>query len=788
MLSLLQSIQLFVIAIVIAILGVSHGQDVSQSCLQCICKASSGCKLNTKCHNSGPNAYFCGPYQISWAYWSDAGKPGNTGHSNDFENCLNDKLCAEVAVKGYMSKWQTDCNNDGVIDCLDFAAIHKAGASSCNQQWLYNSQYWQVFRQCHISSTGSNTDYPTRPQSSWNNQPQQPPRPRPTVPPQQHPPSPPQHQPWDNNSPQPQPTVPVNNPPSYNDQPQPDDAIVQPYPPEPSVDVQPYNQPEQPVAPDGGGSPAWDGQPVDSRPYYEQPQPPPSPSSPSLQPNEQPYIDPWDQPYQPDYPSNDNYSQPAAGAASPPGVTEPDPWDEVSRAVDEVVDQPYGGGGTTPNRPVPTQPALIPGGRAPVQPVSWSQPPQPSAYDYNNNNNFGQPFKPPPPPPRPTIVEPSQPLPVEAPTNASVDDRCLDCICQASSDCDLNKQCEGSYCGPYLISWAYWADAGQPGGDYATCANNRACAENTVRGYMSKWQSDCDGNGYIDCDDFVRIHRSGPHSCNAESIQTTDYWKSYQSCKSPPIEARRLDTPTNSRSTRDSLTGRSVPQSPPGANLFLEYPNPVPNNRHNNNNNYNPLPPNHYARDSRITFPRNDAQPAAQPAAANQPNRYEPTAGSGHIPVPPISSQPVVANNYSTDRALESIGLQRDCLDCICQASSKCNQGIGCQNDGSGNGYVCGPYQMNWAYWSDADKPGIRGNLENLENYQSCLTNKACSESAIYGYMKKHRRDCNEDQRIDCFDMAAIHMAGPTNCNAQWFYESQYWSDFRECFDFRRRK
>jgi hypothetical protein len=31
----------------------------------------------------------------------------------------------------------------------------KAGANSCNEQWLFNSQYWNKFRQCHISSHGS---------------------------------------------------------------------------------------------------------------------------------------------------------------------------------------------------------------------------------------------------------------------------------------------------------------------------------------------------------------------------------------------------------------------------------------------------------------------------------------------------------------------------------------------------------------------------------------------------------------------------------------------------------
>ena len=41
--------------------------------------------------------------------------------------CANDKGCAERTVQGYMNKWQTDCNGDGLIDCSDFAAIHKLG-------------------------------------------------------------------------------------------------------------------------------------------------------------------------------------------------------------------------------------------------------------------------------------------------------------------------------------------------------------------------------------------------------------------------------------------------------------------------------------------------------------------------------------------------------------------------------------------------------------------------------------------------------------------------------------
>lgn len=106
-----------------------------------------------RCHNTGTGQYFCGPYQISWAYWADGGKPGNSGYANDFENCLVDKACAEQAILGYMAKWGSDCNKDGQIDCLDYAAIHQAGPTGCQQTWLLNSKYWAQFNQCYRKDT-----------------------------------------------------------------------------------------------------------------------------------------------------------------------------------------------------------------------------------------------------------------------------------------------------------------------------------------------------------------------------------------------------------------------------------------------------------------------------------------------------------------------------------------------------------------------------------------------------------------------------------------------------------
>lgn len=67
---------------------------------------------------------YCGPFLLSWGYWADGGKSGN---GLDYVSCANNKTCAGLSVQGYMNKWNKDCNNDGVIDCTDFALIHKLG-------------------------------------------------------------------------------------------------------------------------------------------------------------------------------------------------------------------------------------------------------------------------------------------------------------------------------------------------------------------------------------------------------------------------------------------------------------------------------------------------------------------------------------------------------------------------------------------------------------------------------------------------------------------------------------
>ncbi|GBM09980.1 hypothetical protein AVEN_86848-1 [Araneus ventricosus] len=130
--------------------------EIDQRCMECLCQASSNCDESLKCHNAGGDAYFCGPYVISWAYWHDGGRPGDKGRAHDFETCLNNKTCAEKAVRGYMRKYGRDCDRSGAIDCFDFARIHKLGFGQCSSDSILDTDYWEKFEICYIGYAEDN--------------------------------------------------------------------------------------------------------------------------------------------------------------------------------------------------------------------------------------------------------------------------------------------------------------------------------------------------------------------------------------------------------------------------------------------------------------------------------------------------------------------------------------------------------------------------------------------------------------------------------------------------------
>ncbi|KZC07821.1 PREDICTED: lysozyme-like [Dufourea novaeangliae] len=115
-------------------------------------------------------------------------------------------------------------------------------------------------------------------------------------------------------------------------------------------------------------------------------------------------------------------------------------------------------------------------------------------------------------------------------------DNCFRCICEAASGCNLTSGCDGPVCGPYRITWSYWADGGKlkldgsPDSEaYPQCVNNPHCAVRTVQGYMDKFAQDCNGDGVINCDDYLRIHRLGGYGCTGPL--DAKYEDTFKRCK-----------------------------------------------------------------------------------------------------------------------------------------------------------------------------------------------------------------------------------------------------------------
>ncbi|XP_040172453.1 lysozyme-like [Anopheles arabiensis] len=119
--------------------------NLNATCFRCICDASTGCSTSTTCRQS-----YCGPFSISRAYWMDAGRvvlpadePTRWGA---FEDCANDYDCATGIVTQYMEKYGTDCNGDGLVDCVDYTMLHVNGGPRC--QGALGGTFASRFYQC----------------------------------------------------------------------------------------------------------------------------------------------------------------------------------------------------------------------------------------------------------------------------------------------------------------------------------------------------------------------------------------------------------------------------------------------------------------------------------------------------------------------------------------------------------------------------------------------------------------------------------------------------------------
>lgn len=125
---------------------------LNDDCLQCICRASSGCDHLLRCITRGSEEKYCGPFQLTEEYWQMAGSPGDAANNfQSFEDCANEADCAVETVTNYMKKYHKDCDGDENITCMDYARLHKLKPAECeNTEKLDNhfDAYWAKFQRC----------------------------------------------------------------------------------------------------------------------------------------------------------------------------------------------------------------------------------------------------------------------------------------------------------------------------------------------------------------------------------------------------------------------------------------------------------------------------------------------------------------------------------------------------------------------------------------------------------------------------------------------------------------
>lgn len=127
--------------------------NLNSTCLRCLCEGLTDCDLTRGCLDE-----YCGPFYLSRVYWADAGKvtfpEDSPDRSNAFPDCAKDYPCASRIVTHYMIKYARDCNNDGVVDCLDYAHVHLLGGPGCSATSLdtvnYGRDFLRRFNNCRL--------------------------------------------------------------------------------------------------------------------------------------------------------------------------------------------------------------------------------------------------------------------------------------------------------------------------------------------------------------------------------------------------------------------------------------------------------------------------------------------------------------------------------------------------------------------------------------------------------------------------------------------------------------
>lgn len=83
---------------------------------------------------------------LTYNQWNSVGKP-----KGDFVKCASNYQCSQDVIRKLLIKNAADCNNDVLINCVDFAIAYKSGSTKCSSETenLFNSHYWSNFETCY---------------------------------------------------------------------------------------------------------------------------------------------------------------------------------------------------------------------------------------------------------------------------------------------------------------------------------------------------------------------------------------------------------------------------------------------------------------------------------------------------------------------------------------------------------------------------------------------------------------------------------------------------------------
>ncbi|KAI0224596.1 hypothetical protein LSAT2_024403 [Lamellibrachia satsuma] len=109
--------------------GKDKAAGLSSNCISCIGEASGGAKRIGKCGS------VCGPFAITWSYWSDCGKPGT------YRRCATQMACSRRCARAYLGKYSKGVTNS----CEYYARVHRGGPYGW--KWGTN-RFWNKVNKC----------------------------------------------------------------------------------------------------------------------------------------------------------------------------------------------------------------------------------------------------------------------------------------------------------------------------------------------------------------------------------------------------------------------------------------------------------------------------------------------------------------------------------------------------------------------------------------------------------------------------------------------------------------